>query len=808
MRNGYGGLVRNALFGLLAATVLVACDTAEERAEGHYQSAVELIEAGDVPRGLVELRNVFNLNGQHEEARALYARTVRDEGEVVEAMKQFLLLSEQYPNNVEARRNLAELGIEYGNWDLAETHGNVLKELAPDEQFTRIVSVALAYRQAALADDEPARRAAADAAIALKAEVPDNLNLQTIIIDALVADGKTDQALVEVEEALALSPKNRRLYQLRLALLTRNNDIEGIETTLRAMIDIFPEDEQIADSLIRFYASVGDVQGAEDYLRSRLVPGLKDDAARSTLIRFVANIKGFDAAMEEVDRMVEEGTNDDLFRTLSATMKFDSGDRAAGISEVESVLRTAEPGEQTDLISMGLAKMLLATGNEVGARSLVEGVLERDPTMVDALLMRAQWLIGQDDADRAIVDLRAALNQAPNNAGVLVAMADAHLRNGDRDLAGEMLSLAVEASGNNPAVALRYSGYLRSDERYLPAESIIVDALRLSPGNVQLLAELGRIYTQLEDWGRGQQVIDELQRIATAESKAIADSLYLAMLKARKMDDEAIGFLEGLSDDGTNFGAQYAILQAHLAANDAEAAMAYVTGLVEEDPENPNKRFMLAAASAATGDLEQAEREYRNLIDSDLGTDGVWVEYLRVLGRVRQPEDVMPLVDEALAAHPTSAQLLWMKASYLERGGQLEEAVEVYDKMYQLNSNAPVVANNLASLISILRDDDESLQRAYSIARRLRDSDVPAFQDTYGWIAYRRGEYQEALRHLEPAAEALTDQPLVQYHLAMTYTALEQNQKALEYFRKALELAGDDPSEAYVTARQKVEELQ
>jgi tetratricopeptide (TPR) repeat protein len=104
--------------------------------------------------------------------------------------------------------------------------------------------------------------------------------------------------------------------------------------------------------------------------------------------------------------------------------------------------------------------------------------------------------------------------------------------------------------------------------------------------------------------------------------------------------------------------------------------------------------------------------------------------------------------------------------------------------------NQPVVANNLASLISTYRDDEASLERAYTIARRLRGTDVAPFQDTYGWIAYRKGEYQEALEHLEPAAAVLGDDPLVQYHLGMTYLALGQQDAALDQLRRAVDLAG------------------
>ena len=67
-----------ALAALLAVllfrpSALSACDTAEERAEAHYQRAMALLAAGDDDRAMVEFRNVFRLNGEHVAARLAYA---------------------------------------------------------------------------------------------------------------------------------------------------------------------------------------------------------------------------------------------------------------------------------------------------------------------------------------------------------------------------------------------------------------------------------------------------------------------------------------------------------------------------------------------------------------------------------------------------------------------------------------------------------------------------------------------------------------------------------------------------------------
>ena len=101
------------------------------------------------------------------------------------------------------------------------------------------------------------------------------------------------------------------------------------------------------------------------------------------------------------------------------------------------------------------------------------------------------------------------------------------------------------------------------------------------------------------------------------------------------------------------------------------------------------------------------------------------------------------------------------------------------------------MANNLASLLSSYRDDPESIERAYTVARRLKGTNRPAFQDTYGWIAFRRGEVQEALEPLESAAEGLPGDPTVRYHLARVYAALNQTDKARATYETARQLLED-----------------
>jgi predicted Zn-dependent protease len=121
----------------------------------------------------------------------------------------------------------------------------------------------------------------------------------------------------------------------------------------------------------------------------------------------------------------------------------------------------------------------------------------------------------------------------------------------------------------------------------------------------------------------------------------------------------------------------------------------------------------------------------------------------------------------------------------------------------------PVIANNLASLISTYREDTESLERAYAIARRLRGTETASFQDTYGWIVFRRGDLEEAGPYLENAAAVLTNDPLVQFHYGMFLAADGQIKEAIDQLERALELAGpEDTRPQFETAREEIARLE
>lgn len=787
------GFIFKTATALALVATLAACESSEERAEGHFQSALSLLEEGDVDRAIIEFRNVFDLNGAHREARETYARLMRDTGRAREATSQYLRLVEQYPEDLEGRVALSEMAFARQDWDEFERHTMAAVELAPEDPAVAALAAARDYRDAALAEDGPARDAAFARILALVAEQPENPLLLQLEIDGHVRNTALSDALDAIARALALNPENRQLYNSRISILAQLQDFEALEAELRDMVTRFPEDDTVKQTLIRFYMSRQQEDQAEAFLREIADPNAEDSGLYLSLLQFIGQVRGAEAMMAELDQVIPQATDPALYQAMRAGIVFRRGDRTEAIADMEAILETAEASDQTRRIKVDLARMLMQTGNEVGARRLVEEILSEDASQVDALSMRAAWQIDGDETDAAIGSLRAALDQDPQNVRAMTLMSQAYIRAGNRDLARDFLSLAVEASGEAPTESVRYAQFLNEEGRHAPAEQILIASLRNARGNPGLLTELGRTYLLLDDMPRLRQTVETLKGLGTPEADQVAAGLETSLIERERGTEAAIRFLENASDGWDNqLTATTAVIRARLISGDNDAALASAREALAQDPDDPERRYMMAATQAAVGDLSGAEAGYRALVQDYADRPRIWLELIRTLGAQGKQDEVPALVTAGLAANPGALDLLWVRAGNLESAGDIEGAIAIYEEMYEQNTSSVVVANNLASLLATYREDPDSLARAAAVAQRLRDANVPAFQDTWGWITFRQGHPERALAALEAAAAGLPQDPLVQYHLGRTYEALNRAAEARAQYERMLELTGPD----------------
>jgi Tfp pilus assembly protein PilF len=818
------------LAGTLLASVLVlaGCDTAEERAEGHYARAMALAAEGDVERAGVEFRNVFRLDGGHTRARLAYARLLRDTGDPEGAIAQYLRLLDQDRQSLEGHRDLAALALEMQDFATAGTHAARATALDPADTVARGVKAAVDFR----AGDREQAVALAEAVLAEDAaSVPAHM----VVIAARMAEGDHAGALARIDAGLAAVPGDEGLHLARLAALEQAGDMAGAGAELRRMAELFPANPGVTRALIQWHLREGDAAGAEAALRAAAARAAgTPEAVESNLavVRFLLEVGGEAAARAELERLAAAGGDTLPYRRALAGLDFAAGRSEAAIAALRAL--TADPGvlaaaeaDAADAdalrdVEVALAGMLAATGAEAESDALVAAVLAADRSHVEALKLRARRAVAQDRPEEAIRDLRTALAEAPGDPELMTIMAMAHEREGNRELMGERLARAVEASAQGPEESIRYARFLLGEGRPGPAEGVLVDALRRAPEHPDLLAALGTLHLERRDWPRVRQTAAILRGLDDPAAAEAAAALERASLEGEGRRAETIAALEALADaeggaeDDTALAARIELVSAHVAAGDLAAAEAQVAALLADDPASVPGRMMQAGLAELAGAPEAAEAVYRALIAERpelAGPHGALFALLAGQGRLDAAEAA---VDAGLAATGGDPDLAFAKAGLLEAAGDFEGAIAVYEALYAADTGNPVLANNLASLLATHRADAESLARAFAIARRLRDTEVPQFQDTYGWILVRRGDAAGALAYLEPAAAALAEDPLVQYHLAMAYDALGRGAEARGAFARAVALAdslgdsrvGASPLPQIAAARARLAELE
>ena len=708
---------------------------------------------------------------------------------------------EQYPDDLEGLRALALMATDRRDWDAVRRFGAAGIALAPEDPGLRAAMAALAYRDALEAEDEDAAAAAAEEARTILGEAPELTAARILVADELLRGGSDDLALEVVDAGIELDPGNRDLRQLRLGLLARTGDLGALRAELEQSLELFPDDDNIAATYLRLLVSEGDLDSAEAYLRGKIDPGSPGFEDRATLLDFQRRLRGPDAMRAELEALIADPETPDrpLFRAMLAGLDFEEGRREEGVRAMATLLEEVQEGsdlapEELARLHVSLARMREVTGDRVGARASVEAALEVEPGQPDALKLRAAWQIESDETVAAISSLRAALAGAPRDAEILTLLAQAHRRDGDSALAGDMLARAVEVSGNAPAESLRYAAFLAAEGRAASADAVLADALRLAPGNSGLLTALGRLRASAGEWERVGEIIARLRDLDDEAAALQADGLEATLLAGQNRDEELASFLGGIAESGgaAAIGAETALIRAAIAEGDIEGALLRAEALVEAAPENAQVRLLRGAVRVAAGRGASGLEDMREAVRLDPESERARLAMVRAIRRVEGIQAGTQAAAEAAADFPDSVALQWLHASDLERAGEREAAIAIYEDLYAGNDSLLVVANNLASLLSLTTDDQATLERAERMARRLRQSSQPAFRDTYGWILHRLGRSEEATGHLAFAAQAAPQVPLIRLHHGIALAAAGEREDARAEIEAAIALTEEE----------------
>jgi len=125
------------------------------------------------------------------------------------------------------------------------------------------------------------------------------------------------------------------------------------------------------------------------------------------------------------------------------------------------------------------------------------------------------------------------------------------------------------------------------------------------------------------------------------------------------------------------------------------------------------------------------------------------------------------------------------------------KAAESYEASIKLDPNNATALNNYAYYLSVRK---EKLNEAKLMSKKSLDIEPenPSFLDTYGWILYQVGEYEDAKIYIQKAIDVGGASAEVYEHLGDVYEKLENDTQAQKWWKIAFDL---DPERTYLLKR-------
>lgn len=382
-------------------------------------------------------------------------------------------------------------------------------------------------------------------------------------------------------------------------------------------------------------------------------------------------------------------------------------------------------------------------GLAASAQEMAEEILKAEPSNVDAHILLANVFTVRKEEDRAVQQLKQALELDPGNPKALLNLG-AVLRNKDASGAEAVFREALQRHPRSVEARLASANFYSSTGRLHDAETQLRQAFELAPADARVLHALADFYVWAGKPGEAEKMLKEA---AARQPGAREPRRELAAFYSRSGNREKeVEALEEVLRVGKNDReALLRLAEIDLKRNDDARAQERIRTVLAAHPDDGQAHYLLGILHARRRDFDKALAEFDEAIVRSASPAPAYVEkaylllargeldaaetalqeairhnrsyapaqgaYSRLLAMRGRAQEALLMARDVLAVTPGNEDALVARAEAFRLSGRLEESRSDWLALCEMSPGNARYWHRLGAVEAARKDESSALAR-------------------------------------------------------------------------------------------------
>jgi len=738
------------VLGSMAAFLVGCSRDPNVRKQKYFESGERYFEKSKYREAVIQYRNATDVDGSFAAAHFKLAESYMKLQDWQRAYQEFTRTVELQPDNYKAHLEIATLLIAEGQAEqlkAAQDHVAILMDKQPNDPDTHVAQA-----------------------------------------NILAKERRFNEAIAEVQKAIALAPSRGDSYYNLALLQNQVNLPELAEASYKKAVDLKATGVNPRLALAAFYQSRRRFSEAEQQVQLVMAADPKDVDARTAMAQlYISEGKGTEA--ESFLRQVKQDFPDNSvgYRMLG-DFYFAVGDLDKAVAEYESLYR--DHGKDP-VVQKNYVQLLILKDRLEEADKLNEEALKARPKDGDALTSRGEIQLKQGKTADALRTLQSVVTSDPDIAVAHYQFGLALSQTGEIDRAAQEWREAVKERPDMIEAYRMLALYSLQKSDFHALEQSATKIIELQPAGPDGYALRAAALMSQKQFAGAEQDARQAIEVARQAPTGYVQMGNLSALQ-QKFPQAESWYRQALSLDKSSIDALRGLVAIYFSQKQPDKALAAVNQQLLQAPDNSAFYSLLGLVQTNKQDSVAAIAAYKKALELDKKNGDASLKLARLQAQSGAFDDALATCTKGIQDNPKEFDLFMLMGSVYEKKNDLGKAQSSYEQALQVKPDDPLASNNLAYILLETNSNPDLALRLAQTARR-GQPELSVVADTLGWAFYQKGIYQSAIGMFQEAIKlgAKYKEPenaTYHYHLGLAYARAAQPTLAKQHLERVLKI--------------------